>query len=143
MADLAALHAILPLGFPAAMAEIAEQLYLQLLEEPIARDRADREHAMAATAFRLVERLSAELGGVNLYLHKGVGYRLTPRNRQMCDEFRGDYKALARKYKLSEQQVRNIVDTWQREAFLQKQRDMFGAQSETRPSRARGSRQKH
>jgi Mor family transcriptional regulator len=145
MADLAPLHAILPPGFPAAMAEIAEQLYLQLLEEPLALDSAKREHVMAVTAFRQVERLSAELGGGNLYLHKGVGYRLTPRNRQMCEEFRGDYKALARKYKLSEQQVRNIVDTWQRERFELQQHDMFGDKPDprrTHASRVRGPRSK-
>ena len=142
MADLAPLRAILPLGFPAAMVEIAEQLYLQLLDEPLALDRADREHAMAVTAFRQVERLSKELGGGNLYLHKGVGFRLSPRNRQMCEEFRGDYKVLARKYKLSEQQVRNIVDTWQRERFAQRQRDMFGNAPDPRLSRARGPRSK-
>lgn len=142
MADLAPLHAILPLGFPAAMTEIAEQLYLQLLEEPIAHDRADREHAMAVTAFRQVERLSTELGGANLYLHKGVGYRLTPRNRQMCLEFRGDYKVLARKYKLSEQQVRNIVDAWQQEQFAARQGVMFDEVPDPRLTRARGPRPK-
>jgi len=128
MADmplLAPLHAIFPLGFPAALCEIAEQLYLQLMDEHLGADSADRAHVLASIAMRQVERLSSALGGGNLYVHKGISYRLTPRNRQMCAEFRGDYKALARKYKLSEQQVRNIVDVWQHGEFKKKQCDMF------------------
>ena len=121
------LHALLPQGFPATLTEIAEQLYLQLAEEDLWVDRPDRAHWLASVALRQVDRLSVEFGGGNLYLHKGASFRLTPRNRQMYQEFRGDYKTLARKYKLSEQQVRNIVDAWQRERFLRRQPDMFVA----------------
>ena len=39
----------------------------------------------------------------------------------MCAEFRGDYKSLARKWGLTEQQTRNIVDAWQRERFHARQ----------------------
>ncbi len=130
---LAPLHAIFPPGFPPALRDIAELLYLQLHDEHVAADSADRTHVLASIAMRQVERLSTELGGGNLYVHKGVSYRLTPRNRQMCAEFRGDYKTLARKYKLSEQQVRNIVDAWQCEEFKRKQCDMF---SEAQPGGA-------
>lgn len=132
---LAPLHAVLPLGFPATLTEIAEQLFLQLLDESIALQSAERAQLLATVALRQVDRLSAELGGGNLYVHKGTSYRLTPRNLAMCKEFRGDYKVLARKYKLSEQQVRNVVDAWQREEFARRQADMFASGKTRTPHR--------
>lgn len=122
---LAPLRAVLPVGFPSTLTEIAQQLYLQLLEEALFEQSPDRAHLLATIALRQVDRLSAELGGAAMYVQKGTSYRLTPRNRAMCAEFRGDYKVLARKYRLSEQQVRTIVDSWQREEFARRQSDIF------------------
>lgn len=116
-ADLKPLEAILPADFHEVLYEIASWLYLQLIEEQLDVP-ADR---LAMVALRQAERLSDEMGGSSVYIAKGVSYRLTPRNREMCGKFRGDYKVLAREYKLSEQQVRNIVDAWQREQFAQRQ----------------------
>lgn len=115
--DLKPLEAIVPPDFHEALHEIASWLYLQLVDEALGLP-SDK---LAAVALRQAERLSDEMGGSSVYIAKGVSYRLTPRNREMCERFRGDYKVLARAYKLSEQQVRNIVDAWQREQFAARQ----------------------
>ena len=73
-------------------------------------------------------RLSSVIGGGQVYWPKAVAYHLSPRNAQMCAEFRGDYKVLARKYKLTETQVRNIVDGWQDERFMARQGNIFSAE---------------
>lgn len=124
--DLTPLQAIVPPEFHEALYEIASWLYLQLVDEGLGLP-AER---LAAVALRQAERLSFEMGGSSVYIAKGVSYRLTPRNREMCEKFRGDYKVLAREYKLSEQQVRNIVDGWQREQYMRRQADMFGREAE-------------
>lgn len=131
---LAPLHAALPEDFPEQLRELAEVQFLQLLEEADAIGTRD-PHVLAGVAYRQADRISLELGGVPFYVPKGMSYRLSPRNRQIALEFRGDYKKLARKWGLSEQQVRNIVDSHAREAFLQRQGDMF-------PGRPAGSAEK-
>ncbi|MBX3654134.1 MAG: hypothetical protein KIS62_12390 [Ramlibacter sp.] len=137
MKTLLPLHAVLPRQFPERLRDIAEQLYLQLLAEDLFRRRDDRATLLARLALRQTERLSAELGGHNMYIHKGVSYRLAPRNLRMRAEFRGDYTELARKYKLSDMQVRNIVDAQQLEEFRRNQRDMFPADEPAAPARTR------
>lgn len=122
---LGPLQRMLPAGFPDRLREIAEQLYLQLLDEPLLQRAPDRMARLAAIALRQTDRLSLELGGMNMYLHKGVSFRLLPRNMQIAEQFRGDYTALARAHRLSEMQVRNIVDAVQRQRFLANQCDMF------------------
>lgn len=125
MTALKPLHAILPPGFPEGLKEIAEWLFLQLLDEQAAGQLNATEAELAAMALRLADRLSLEMGGSAVYIQKGSSWRLTPRNLQMCQEFRGDYRVLARKYGLTEQQVRNIVDGWQRQQFLARQGDLL------------------
>lgn len=125
--DLSPLQSVLPEGLPDMLREVAEYLYMELRQA--AGDALD-EPRCADLAVSQMLRLSDEFGGV--YLPKGVVFRLTPRNRQMCEEFRGDYVTLARKYRLSVQQVRNTVDRWQRERFMARQGDMFGAAGQAR-----------
>jgi Mor family transcriptional regulator len=122
--DLQPLHDVLPPGLPDTLREIAEWLYLEAVAHlpTLTRDQ------LAAVALAQAERLSDEMGGTSVYLHRGRTYRLTPRNIEMCRAFKGDnYRALARRYKLSEQQVRNIVDRWQHDEFMRKQGNLFGA----------------
>ena len=64
--------------------------------------------------------------GAPLYLAKGVAVHLSARDRRMCVEFRGDYRVLAKKYGLTEMRVRQIVDAWQREKYLARQRGLPG-----------------
>ena len=64
-----------------------------------------------------LQNLCDEMGGAPLYLAKGVAVHLSARDRRMCEEFRGDYKVLAKKYGLTEMRVRQIVSAWQLERF--------------------------
>lgn len=82
--------------------------------------------AFAAAVLVQVQYLCTEMGGASIYLAKGVTVALSARDRQMCREFRGDYKVLARKYNLTEMRVRQIVDAWQREMFLARQQGLPG-----------------
>lgn len=125
-ADLAPVHAVLDPAYPDILREATEILYLQLVEEEGTAPDAERALRLAHIAFAQVERLCDVIGGGAPYWPKAVRFRLSPRNRKMCSEFRGDYKPLARKYKLTEQQVRNIVDAWQDEEFGRKQSTLFG-----------------
>lgn len=123
--DLAPVHAVLDPAYPEFLREVTEINFVTLLaEEPTPPDEA-RKLRLAQIALALVERLSDVIGGGAPYWPKAVRFHLTPRNRAMCAEFRGDYKRLARKHKLTEQQVRNIVDAWQREQFERRQSPLF------------------
>lgn len=123
--DLAPVAAVLDPAYPELLREATEILFLQLVDEEASPPDEPRSLRLAQIALAQVERLSEVIGGGAPYWPKAVRFRLTPRNRQMCSEFRGDYKPLARKYKLTEQQVRNIVDEWQREQFARKQSPLF------------------
>ena len=124
--DLAPIHAVLHPAYPERLREVAEFLFLQLIDEEQDVPDGARALRLAEIAFAQCERLSTELGGSGFYMHKAVSFRLTERNRKMCSEFRGDYRVLARNYKLTEQQVRNIVDEWQKQEFSRRQGDIFG-----------------
>lgn len=120
--DLAPLEAMFDPAYPQTLREIATSTFMHLLEvSQVMPDDPMRGPCLAELALGITNRLSNDHGGCNLYLPKAVSFYLSPRNRKMCAEFRGDYKALARKYKLTEQQVRNIVDAWQREQFFKRQ----------------------
>ncbi|MCM2545448.1 Mor transcription activator family protein [Burkholderia glumae] len=57
----------------------------------------------------------------------GVSYRLSQRDRQIFEEFRGDNQAeLARKFGVSLQWVYKIIKTVRREDIAARQRDLFG-----------------
>lgn len=120
--DLAPLEVLFDATYPPTLRDLATSLFMQLLETfaALAPDPL-RGAALARLALEQADRISIDHGGCNLYIPMATSFKLTPRNIKMCQEFRGDYKALARKYKMSEQQVRNIVDSWQRDQFLKRQ----------------------
>ena len=122
--ELAPLEAVLDPAYPDRLREVATCLYVELLDQTEVRAKLNVKW-LAQLALALTERLSLDMGGSTFYMHKGTYYRqgltLTPRNREMCAKFRGDYTVLAREYGLSDQQVRTIVDAWQRDQFLARQ----------------------
>lgn len=77
--------------------------------------------SMARTAVIQLQHLAREKGGKAIYLAKGVVAMLTARDREMCAKFRGNYDVLAREYNLTPMRVRQIVDTWRYEQFLERQ----------------------
>ena len=131
--QLAPVTAVMSPELPEILREATEVAYLQLADEAgleltingQALQGAARLERLARIALAQVLRLSSVIGGGQVYWPKAVAYHLSPRNAQMCAEFRGDYKVLARKYKLTDTQVRNIVDGWQAARFAQRQGDLL------------------
>lgn len=110
---LAPLHALLDPGYPDNLRMVAEWLFVQLVEDEVITEvptTPERLSALALQALRLTERLSAECGGMNFYMNKGISYRATVRDREMFERFNGrNYDELARIYRLTPMRVRQIV----------------------------------
>lgn len=125
--DLAPLELVMDEAYPARLREVAERLFLQLVDEEEQPPEGARAQRLAEIALRQTERLSMELGGGNFYMHKGVSFRLTPRNREMCAKFTGNnYDVLALQYGLSDMRVRQIIGDWQVEQFARRQGTLPG-----------------
>jgi len=132
-AELAVLENMLPPGLTPDMKDVAGCLFTALVLQD---ERAGRTavrgpwlellQALARAALAQLQYLCDHKGGAPVYLAKGVAVHLSARDRAMCAEFRGDYRVLARKYKLTEMRVRQIVDAWQRERFLARQQGLPG-----------------
>lgn len=56
------------------------------------------------------KKLVEIVGGSSLYIPKESSLTRPIRNRIIRERFNGDYKTLARKYNITEAQIRNIVD---------------------------------
>ena len=132
-AELAVLEGLLPDGLTPDMQDVAACLYTALVRQDgrcgtqaPAGEWARLLESMARAALAQLQYLCDQRGGAPVYLAKGVAVHLSARDRAMCAEFRGDYKVLARKYSLTEMRVRQIVDAWQRERFLARQRGLPG-----------------
>lgn len=132
-AELAVLEGMLPEGLTPVMQDVATCLFVALVkrDERIGTPAPSGHwlallESMARMVLAQLQNLCDEMGGAPLYLAKGVAVHLSARDRRMCEEFRGDYKVLARKYGLTEMRVRQIVDAWQREQYLRRQRGLPG-----------------
>ena len=132
-AELLVLESRLPEGLTPDMRDVAVCLFEALVladprcgQTPMQSDWADQLQAWANQALMQLQHLANQKGGVVMYLAKGVTAHLSARDRKMCEDFRGDYKLLARKYKLTEMRVRQIVDAWQRAQFLERQKGLPG-----------------
>lgn len=132
-AELSVLESMLPEGLTPDMRDVAVCLFeAPVLADPRCGQSPDHEdwaaqlESWARLAMMQLQHLANEKGGMAMYLAKGVTAHLSARDRQMCTEFRGDYKLLARKYNLTEMRVRQIVDSWQRTQFLKNQLEFPG-----------------
>lgn len=124
--EAAALDSVIDPEYPERLREVAHHLYGTLVH----RDelRGMERAVLAEMALQQTEALSFGMGGGLFYMHKGVAYRLTLRDRQMCAKFNGrNYHQLAREYNLTEMRVRQIIDAWQKEEFAKRQGGLFGA----------------
>lgn len=111
--QFAPLHALVDQAYPDNLRMVAEWLFVQLVEDvpvaelPVSETRLSE---LALLALRQTERLSAELGGMNFYLNKGVRYRASLRDREMFEKFNGrNYDELAHDYGLTQMRVRQII----------------------------------
>lgn len=111
LAQLAPLHQQLDSGYPENLRTVAEWLFVQLVEDDECEPTPERLYKLATLALRQTERLSAEEGGRNFYLGKGLRYRASLRDREMYERFKGrNYNELAREYHLTPTRVRQIMD---------------------------------
>ncbi len=80
----------------------------------------------------IADRMAGHWGGQNIYFPMGVSYRLSQRDRQIFDEFRGDNHAeLARKFGVSLQWIYKIIKAVRREEIAARQRDLFASPTST------------
>ncbi|MEG1009479.1 MAG: Mor transcription activator family protein [Clostridia bacterium] len=79
----------------------------ELTLEDIPKTHKDIAEQIGVDAFK---KLVGLVGGSSLYIPKETSLTRPIRNRIIRAKFNGDYKALARKYDITETQVRNIID---------------------------------
>lgn len=122
------LDTYLPDGLTGDMRDVAFCLYEAVVQEDVrcgqrmpAGDWLQQLQEWALMVCMQLQNLANRKGGYPIYLAKGVAVHLSARDREMCAKFKGDYKVLAREYHLTPMRVRQIVDAWQREQFLQRQ----------------------
>ncbi|OGB58436.1 MAG: hypothetical protein A2496_01600 [Burkholderiales bacterium RIFOXYC12_FULL_60_6] len=133
-AELAVLEALLPAGLTPAMRDVAQCLFepLVLADTRCGQSAPSPEwlaqlQALARQSLMQLQYLAEKMGGSGpVYIAKGIAVHLSARDRKMCAEFRGEYKALGRKYGLTEMRCRQIVDAWQRAEYLSRQSDLTG-----------------
>jgi Mor family transcriptional regulator len=118
---LAPLAAAMPGDLHPTLREMVEESYLYLVEDAdaVARLGLDR---LAEIAVGQVDRIAATLGGCQFYLPRGIGAKLSARDRQIAEEWRGNNgHALARKHGISEMRVSQILKKWRAEEFARRQ----------------------
>lgn len=132
-AELAPLEALFDDRYPERLRELATCLYLELKSQ-------DPEAPPHQLALALTEAVSSQLGGANFYMHKGVSYRLSKRDRQIMAEYNGNNAhLLARKHNLTDMRVKQIVAAYEEASFLEKQSTLPGVPAPSPSRRARKS----
>ena len=93
-----------PPEYPELLEQMGQIIGRKLLELDVPSEKAS--HA----AFDIVESVRNEIGGVQLYIPRGMRFELSRRDHEIYNKFNGrNYHNLAREYGLSEMQIRNIV----------------------------------
>lgn len=132
-AELAVLEALLPPGLTPDMRDVAQCLFepLAMADARCGQSAPDpawlaQLTTWAQQALMQLQYLATQKGGVSIYLAKGIAVHLSARDHKMCAEFRGEYKALGRRYGLTEMRCRQIVDAWQLAEYLGRQSGLPG-----------------
>lgn len=124
--------AVLEEMLPERLASSSRELALCLYEALVLSDArcgstapagawAEQLDAWAQLVMRQMRHISAHLGGFPLYLAKNIAFELDERDRQMWQEFRGDYRAMAVKHGISEMRARQIIDAARRDELARRQ----------------------
>lgn len=94
-----------PEGYPDVLEQMGQRIGRTLVKHGIKKPQAQ------VIAFESVEGIRSELGGAYLYVNKGITYELSARDMEIWEKFNGrNYFELSQEYKLSEMQIRNIVN---------------------------------
>jgi Mor family transcriptional regulator len=122
-ARLAPLTARLPEGLNPTLQEVAEQLYLYLVEEAgLRRNPAE----IADIALGQVDRLARVVGGSGFYMPKGIAVALCARDKEIAAKFKGNNtRELAREYGVSEMRITQIIKAWRQAELAKRQGAMF------------------
>lgn len=118
---LAPLDAVLPEALHPTLREMAEEMYLHLVEdeEAVAGLGLPR---LAELAVGQIDRVSLKIGGAGFYLPKGIACQLSARDTEIARKFNGRNKhLLAREYKLSEMRIDQIMKKWRQAEFARRQ----------------------
>lgn len=93
-----------PDGYPELLEQIGQVIFRRLRRYDVAHESA------IDMTFSLVEDIRTEIGGVQQYIPRGLSFELSQRDQEIWQKFTGDnYDTLAREYRLTEMQVRNII----------------------------------
>lgn len=120
-AVLAALAAALPDELHPTLREIAEEMYLFLVEdeEVIAAVSMER---LAELVVGQVDRVATKVGGAGFYLPKGIGAKMSRRDREIYAAWRGNNKRqLAKEHGVCEMRIDQIVKKGRAEDFAMRQ----------------------
>lgn len=109
-----------PPGYPELLEHIGQLIYRDLIERGVHPKIAED------LALQVGDSICAEVGGTQLYIPRAIAYRLSQRDTTIFNEFRGDnYHQLARKWGLSEMQIRNIINRCIEDERRRRQPDLF------------------
>lgn len=110
--EMLVLERMFRIDYPETMRDIARCAYQAMMADSRnAVPNPRRFSRLAALSIKIANRISEDMGGGNLYINKSVSMQLSDRNWEMYRKFNGhNYRDLARLYKLTEVQVRNIIN---------------------------------
>lgn len=107
---------------PELLTDLANQC-AAVIHEQLNIDFAQAEEIGRETA----ERMSFIWGGQNLYIPKGLIYKVSKRDRQIFEEFTGNnHAALARKYGVSLQWIYKVLKAIRTEEISRRQLSLDG-----------------
>jgi len=119
--DLAPLHAALPASLHATLTEMAEHMYTRLAEDTEALQLLGAQR-LAEIVIGQIDRVALALGGCQFYLPRGISCKLSARDKEIYAQYKGHNKrALARKYKLTDMRIDQIINAARRADFSSRQ----------------------
>jgi len=122
LADLLALlDAGLPDDLNETLREVVASLFLHLAEDGdmVAAIGLPR---LAEIAIGQMDRLSLDIGGSSFYLPKGIGCKLSARDRDIGERYNGRNKhQLAREYGVSDMRIDQIYKRWRQAELAKRQ----------------------
>lgn len=119
--SLDVLNDALPEGLHPTLVEMAEQMFLALVEDAEAVQVLGKPRLAQIVADQ-VDRVALRCGGGQFYLPKGLALKLSQRDREIFDRFNGRNKReLAREYGVTEMRIDQIVAAVRRAEFERRQ----------------------